>query len=177
MSLDASLSLPSVRRSRQRRTATTTPGAHRSYELAHRILSFAGALLIPIGIVVIIFGWYGAARTVYQADQMTYLVSGGVLGLGITFAGGFLYFGAWLARMAADQRDADGQLGDTLLALADAVSRIAADPGGAAVALVTVGRSTVVHRSDCQLVAGRSDAQPVREPLAEHMRCRLCGEG
>lgn len=176
MSLDASLSLPSVRRPRPPSTAART-GTHRSYELVHRILSFGGALLIPIGIVVIVFGWYGAARTVYQADQMTYLVSGGVLGLGITFAGGFLYFGAWLARMAADQHESDAQLGDTLLALADAVSRIAAEPGDAGVVLVTVGRSTVVHRSDCQLVAGRSEVQPVREPLAEHTRCRLCGDG
>ena len=69
------------------------------------MLFWAGAVLLPLGLVVIVLGWYGAANTPYQYDQLSYLVSGGLLGLGLTFCGGFLYFGAWLARIAADGRE------------------------------------------------------------------------
>lgn len=91
-------------------------------QLLHLVLFVAGAVLLPAGLVVIGLGWYGVAHTPYQYDQMSYLISGGILGLGITFVGGFLYFGAWLARVAADQKDAAKRLSDTLLLLADAVS-------------------------------------------------------
>src|SRR5690242_5258054 len=69
------------------------------------VLFIAGAVMLPLGLVVIILGWYGASNTPYQYDQLSYLVSGGLFGLGLTFCGGFLYFGAWLARIAADQKE------------------------------------------------------------------------
>jgi hypothetical protein len=72
----------------------------------HAALFVAGGVLLPAGLILIGFGWHGAANTPYAYDQMTYLISGGILGLGITFAGGFLYFGAWLARAAAEQAKA-----------------------------------------------------------------------
>ena len=87
------------------------------------VLFWAGASLLPLGLVVIILGWYGAANTPYQYDQLSYLVSGGLLGLGLTFVGGFLYFGAWLARIADDGRESSRRLADTLLVLADVTSR------------------------------------------------------
>ena len=65
------------------------------------VLFVAGAVLLPGGLVVIGLGWYGTAHTPYEYDQNAYLISGGILGLGITFVGGFLYFGSWLARLAA----------------------------------------------------------------------------
>jgi hypothetical protein len=88
-----------VSRLARSRTDTCSSGAPVVENLA------AGAILLPVGLVVIILGWYGAANTPYQYDQLSYLVSGGLLGLGLTFCGGFLYFGAWLARIAADNRE------------------------------------------------------------------------
>jgi hypothetical protein len=137
--------------------------------------------------VIIVLGAYGAARTAFLYDQMTYIISGGLLGLGLTFAGGFLYFGAWLARiaqdnressrqMAEDQQASDQRLSDALLLLADTVSRSA---GGADVAprtlLVTAGDGKTVHRRDCSLIADRTDLRPAGAD-AEHLnRCRICG--
>jgi hypothetical protein len=72
----------------------------------HAALFAAGAVMLPAGLILIGFGWHGAANTPYAYDQMTYLISGGILGLGITFAGGFLYFGAWLAKASAEQAKA-----------------------------------------------------------------------
>jgi hypothetical protein len=170
-------------------------------QLLHLVLFVAGAVLLPAGLVVIGLGWYGAAHTPYQYDQMSYLISGGILGLGITFVGGFLYFGAWLARVAADQKDAAKRLSDTLLLLADAVSHANAtaamahagvpaatapataaplpppppsalrDPGSV---LVVAGNGSTVHRADCDLIADRDDLRPAGPDAPGLTACRLC---
>src|SRR5512134_3936835 len=98
----AGTSLP---RASARTSSGAAPLKDNHAQLLQIVLFWAGAILLPLGLVVIVLGWYGAANTPYQYDQLSYLVSGGLLGLGLTFAGGFLYFGAWLARIAADQRD------------------------------------------------------------------------
>lgn len=144
--------------------------------LLQTVLFWAGAILMPLGIVAIILGYYGAANTPYQYEQFSYLVSGGLLGLGLTFLGGFLYFGAWLARIAADGRESSKRLADTLLVLADVTSRAASlnDQGVDTAALpVTTGAGTTVHRRDCALIAHREDLQPAadRPGLTP---CRVC---
>ncbi|MBZ5734611.1 hypothetical protein K8Z61_08880 [Nocardioides sp. TRM66260-LWL] len=140
------------------------------------VLFWAGAILLPLGLVVIVLGWYGAANTAYQYDQLSYLVSGGLLGLGLTFAGGFLYFGAWLARIAEDGRESSKRLADTLLVLADITSRSAAlgEQGVDAGALrVVAGDNQTVHRRDCALIAHRQDLHPAGEGLGL-VECRVC---
>ena len=87
------------------------PLKNNHYQLLQLVLFWAGAILLPLGLVVIVLGWYGAANTPYQYDQLSYLVSGGLLGLGLTFIGGFLYFGAWLARIADDGRESSRAAG------------------------------------------------------------------
>jgi len=57
-----------------------------------------GALLIPIGLVLIFLAWLGASDTVFVDEQMSYLISGGLLGLALVMTGGFLYLRYWLAR-------------------------------------------------------------------------------
>ena len=161
------------------RTSSTgaAPLAGDHYRLLQVVLFWAGAVLLPLGLVVIVLGWYGAANTPYQYDQLSYLVSGGLLGLGLTFTGGFLYFGAWLARIASDQRESAKRLSDTLLLLADVTSRSAsARDGGADVSAipVTAGTGTTIHRRDCALVAGRDDLAPVGEDNAHLTPCRVC---
>ena len=175
-----------------------------SAQLLHLVLFFAGAILLPGGLIVIGLGWYGIAHTPYTYNQNAYLVSGGILGLGITFVGGFLYFGSWLARIAADQKETQGQLAETLLLLADAVSHntamaasavdvasaapapvqasaVAARPApaparsrDAGAVLVVAGRGKTVHRADCDLIAGRDDLRPAGPDIADLVPCRLC---
>lgn len=154
-------------------------------QMLQTVLFIGGAVMLPLGLVVIILGWYGASNTPYQYDQLSYLVSGGLLGLGLTFCGGFLYFGAWLARIAADQKESQKRLADSLLVLADVVSHSAAgsrpdqvvtpaaqrDPG--AVLVTTLGGSTV-HRADCALISGREDIAPAGADAATMAPCRVC---
>jgi len=143
-------------------------------------LFVAGAVLLPVGIIVICLGWYGIANTPYMYNQLVYIVSGGMLGLGITFVGGFLYFAAWIARVGADLKDSDKRLSDTLLVLADSISHASAGASAppasqrhAGSVLVVAGTSTVVHRADCPLIEGRSDIHPAG-PAAGLTACRLC---
>ncbi len=168
------------------RQVPTTSGAapirDNGYRTLQVVLFVAGAVLLPLGLVVIILGWYGAANTPYEYDQMSYLVSGGLLGLGLTFCGGFLYFGAWLARLAADQKESSRRLADTLLILADVTSRSAAgapapapaatrDPGAVP---VIAGSGTTVHRADCSLIQHRDDLRPAGPDAPGMTQCRLC---
>lgn len=74
------------------------------------VLLIAGALLLPIGIIVIIVGWYGSAHTFHTYEQNDYLISGGLLGLGLVFIGGFLYFGYWMTRQIRTSTTANQQL-------------------------------------------------------------------
>lgn len=153
------------------------PLRNNSAELLQTILFWAGAILLPTGLVVIVLGWYGAANTPYEYDQLSYLVSGGLLGLGLTFVGGFLYFGAWLARLAADARQSNKRLADTLLVLADVTSRNSAlDQQGRDIGAipVTAGTGTTMHRRDCSLIQHRDDLQPVGEDNAHLTMCRVC---
>lgn len=175
----------------------------------HQVLFIAGAVLLPGGLIVIGLGWYGVANTPYEYNQNAYIVSGGILGLGITFAGGFLYFGSWLARIAADQRESADKLSETLLLLADAaaqgrlatgeatsveapavapsvsaatsatatITRPAPTPArakDAGATLVVAGRGKTVHRSDCDLIAGREDLKPAGADTTDLIPCRLC---
>jgi hypothetical protein len=168
-------------------------------QLLQLVLFVAGAVLLPGGLVVIGLGWYGVAHTPYVYNQNAYLISGGILGLGITLVGGFLYFGSWLARLALDQKESQQQLADALAKLADAVtaSNAAVDiaPAAAATAtakraarkataparvkdagatLVVAGNGTTLHRADCDLIAGREDLVAAPADTSGLTPCRLC---
>jgi hypothetical protein len=140
----------------------------------------AGAVLMPLGLLAIGLGWYGTAHAKYDYDQRTYLISGGILGLGLTFVGGFLYFGAWLARMVQDQREGQRQIADTLGLIANLMSQQGTATGygaGSAVdgaELVLAGDGNTIHRRDCPLIASRTDLHPATGREAGTNTCRVC---
>ena len=99
-------------------TAVRTTEAER---LMQQGLGLAGSLLMPLGLIAIGLGWYGASHTPYSFEQVSYVISGGVLGLAMTTLGGFLFFGSWLARIAHQQRQQTELLAGELGRLAEAV--------------------------------------------------------
>ncbi|WP_020525618.1 hypothetical protein [Catelliglobosispora koreensis] len=70
-----------------------------------QILTIVGGFLMPLGLAVIGIGWYGTAHTGYVFEQIPYMVSGGLLGLGLTFSGALIFFSSWLARLVQLQRE------------------------------------------------------------------------
>jgi hypothetical protein len=157
-----------------------TPVREPWYRNVQLILFTVGALLMPAGILAIFLGWYGVAHTKYQYDQLPYVVSGGLIGLALVFIGGFLYFGAWLSRIANEQRENSRQLADSMLALADVIAQQrqgaapAGAPGTADASLVLAGAGSTLHRRDCPLIAHRDDLRPATGDLAKYASCRVC---
>jgi hypothetical protein len=165
---------PAVRE--PRRTATTAAQRWRNVQL---VLFTVGAILMPLGIIAIFLGWYGTAHTKYQYDQLPYVVSGGLLGLGLIFLGGFLYFGAWLARIGNEQRESSRQLADTMLLVADLIAKqsapaSSAGTNGNGAALVLAGAGSTVHRRDCPLITHRDDLRPLTGNETDLGTCRVC---
>jgi hypothetical protein len=176
----SSIAVPRRPQTAQARVVNPVAVRDQRYRTLQLVLFAAGAVLMPMGILVIGLGWYGTAHSHYDYDQRTYLISGGVLGLGLTFLGGFLYFGAWLAKVAADQRDSSRQLADTILILADMVSRQGSgsplDTGAADAGAVPVfaGEGTTVHRRDCALIGHRDDLRVMTGTEVNPTTCRVC---
>ena len=142
---------------------------------AQMILLIAGSVLIPLGVLAIILGWYGASHTPYQFEQTPYIISGGILGLGLIVAGGFLYFGAWMVRAAAGQRRDTDRLLDALEAMSQLIPAGATSRPINAPALVTTRTGSLVHRPDCAIVAGRDDLKSVSAAQAADLKpCRMC---
>src|SRR5437762_13654937 len=71
---------------------------------ADRWVLIAGAIMVPLGIALIILGWYGAAHKALIIQQFPYLISGGILGLGLMLTGGLAYFGYWVTRLVQENR-------------------------------------------------------------------------
>lgn len=75
------------------------------FNLGERWLFALGGALVVAGFVAVIIGWVGASQTVLVAGQIPYLISGGLIGLGLIFVGAFLYFGHWLAVLVRESRE------------------------------------------------------------------------
>lgn len=84
------------------------------FNLGERWLFGLGGALMVAGFVAVIIGWVGASRTILVAGQIPYLISGGLIGLGLIFIGGFLYFGHWVAVLVRESRERGAEDRDDL---------------------------------------------------------------
>jgi multisubunit Na+/H+ antiporter MnhG subunit len=156
--------------------------------LNERLLMVLGGIVAPIGVIVVLLGWWGAARTPNLYEQIPYLISGGLFGLALVFLGAFFYFAHWMTEVVKEQRVQTAAVTEALARLeatmgsgsnghAAAAPRAAAgDPAGGgaeAAGLVATGRGTMAHRPDCVVVAGKRGLRPVSagDGLAP---CKLC---
>ncbi|MBV8159963.1 MAG: hypothetical protein JO265_03470 [Acidimicrobiia bacterium] len=148
-----------------------------------RWLAVAGGVLMPLGVILVIIGWYGAAHTSRLFEEIPYLISGGLLGIVLSTIGAALYFGYWLTRIVATER----QVVDVLARVEATVEAANAGPGGATAdaasgradapgALVATRTGTMFHRPDCPVVADRpaGELRSVRLPAAGLAPCKLC---
>lgn len=142
-----------------------------------RTMSVVAAVLLPLGLLVILLGWYGAAHTPYLFEQVPYLISGGLLGLGLVTGAGLLYFGGWVAKSAAAQQRAAEETLALLREIRDglgAAPRAAAAGANGHLGFVATARGSMWHRPDCAVVAGRKDLHEVGPDGDGLQPCSLC---
>jgi hypothetical protein len=144
-----------------------------------RLMLVAGGILMPLGIVLILFGWAGASRTPLPFEQTDYLISGGILGLGLTFVGGFLYFGYWQTVRINESRAQTRQLANALARVESLLAGGATvDDRGRAVPAakryVATPTGSIFHLPDCAAVADRSDLREVKPARTTLKPCRIC---
>lgn len=142
----------------------------RTFKVTDRTLLVVGGILAPIGLLVIIIGWWGAAHSPFLFQQVPYLISGGLLGLALVILGSFLYFGYWLTQVVKEQRHQAATIVDAIerleraSALRDpirhnghgpviAAATPPADAAGAAPATASPTAAVAGHAADGTVVA------------------------
>lgn len=158
-----------------------------------RYLFIAACVLVPLGLGLVLLGWYGSAHTPYQFEQLPYVISGGLLGTALAVLGGLAYFAHWMTRVVNDQRAQTERIVSALEQLATS-NGAAAIASGVAAAAPTAARSsrarasrsngggafvatptgTMFHRPDCVVVANRPKVRKVSADAKGFEACKLC---
>lgn len=162
---------------RQERLSQRVSGLRGRVHLGDRWLLVVGGLLLPLGLMLVLLGWEGASNTVFVWEQLPYLISGGLLGLALVFAGGFLYFAYWLTLLVRENREGRVQLAAVLTRverlLEDGAAPRTARTAPAA-SLVATRTGTMFHRADCVAVDGKADLRSVTADQKGLTPCKLC---
>ena len=148
-------------------------------------LAIAGGVLMPLGVILVFIGWYGAAHTTRLFEEIPYLISGGMLGIVLSAIGAALYFGYWLTRLVAGERQTIEILARIEAKLDGAAiegngARLSGGAAGSGTAaagtLVATRTGTMFHRPDCAVVADRpqSELRTVKLPATGMAPCKLC---
>ena len=60
------------------------------------ILLIVSAVLVTLGLSLILVAWRGTSRSIHVEEQISYVVSGGILGATLAIVGAFCLFSHWL---------------------------------------------------------------------------------
>jgi hypothetical protein len=151
-------------------------------------LMVLGGIIAPLGLVIVLLGWYGAAHSPFLFQQVPYLISGLGLGLGLVFLGSFFYFAHWITELVKEGRAQSAAMVEAIARLEETVKqqagadRLAAAPdtgvdafmpNGATADLVATSKGTMAHRPDCVVVAGKPGLRRVSAD-DDLESCKLC---
>ncbi|MCU1448933.1 MAG: hypothetical protein JWP02_1103 [Acidimicrobiales bacterium] len=145
-----------------------------------RWLAVAGGVLMPLGVVLVLAGWYGASHTTRLFEEIPYLISGGMLGIVLSAIGAALYFGYWLTRLVAGDRQIVEVLARIEARLDASESNgsggSTAAAGAVGAAFVATRTGTMFHRPQCPVVADRPDKElrRITLPASGMSPCKLC---
>lgn len=150
-------------------------------------LMVLGGVLAPLGLIAVLLGWFGASHTPNSFEQIPYLISGGLLGLGFVFLGGFLYFTHWVTVLVRESRAQSDRAIETLERIESLLARsgaVAGAPAGAPATemaaatgddvLYATPNGSMLHRRDCPVIANRDNALVVDRDAPGYTRCRIC---
>ena len=168
---------------RQERLASNVKGLRiprTTFSFSDRWMLVVGGTLLPLGVVLVLLGWYGASHTVLLFEQIPYLISGGLLGLALVMGGGFVYFAYWMTLMVRETRTEREDMQAVLLRIEDLLqagvqpqARRAA-VGTVSAELVATKTGTMMHRPDCVAVDGRDNLRSVSPDAPGLTPCKLC---
>jgi len=137
----------------------------------------AGVTLVVAGAIALFLAWNGAAGVDHVEGQLPYLISGGLIGLGLIGAG------LTVVNVQARRQDSTEVLA-RLDEISEALHHMASTTGVSAAVLtavpavgMVVAGKTTYHLPTCHVVAGKDDLQPMtpNEAGARGLtRCRIC---
>jgi hypothetical protein len=142
-----------------------------------RWMLIIGGVLMPLGVLLIILGWVGASHTPLPFEQTPYLISGGILGLALVVAGGFVYFAYWQTIRVRESREQTEAVTAALARLESLLASGASTTGataGVTAGFVATPNGSIFHRPDCTVVAGRTDLTSVNPAKTKLEPCRIC---
>jgi hypothetical protein len=167
-----------------------------TYDVRNSWQVVVGSLLIPLGVVLILLAWNGAAHAKVEQQQIPYLISGGFIGLGCMIVGGLFYWGHWLYRVFDQQdlhhKEQQEMMRELLRALGSPTRGAAGNgavvggpadwppPSEGATAVderfYATTSGTVYHRADCPVIAHHPTDLRVlgRDGLAGLRPCQIC---
>jgi hypothetical protein len=146
---------------------------------AARVLLVVGSIAAPLGLVLIFLGWLGASHTANLYEQIPYSISGGMLGLGLVFSGGFAYFAYWMTQLVRATRRDTAETRAVLERIEDLLSG-GADTSSMVADLVpertfvATAKGGLYHRPECASVAGRGGLKPVDPSTTKLKPCKIC---
>jgi hypothetical protein len=138
-----------------------------------RLLS--AVVLLALGVVLVMLGWYGAAHTNVLSEQIPYLISGGLLGLGLIIVAGIL------AASAAGERETRAfrrEMAEAWARMAQSSNgaRRAPDAADAAQVVFVLSGGRSFHVAGCPLLEGKDGVtQTTRAQASSLAPCKLCG--
>ena len=152
-----------------------------------KIMSVLAAIFLPVGVALVLLGWWGAAHTPFVFEQIPYLISGGLLGAALLTAGGLIYVGSWMSKLAEVQREEGEKTRDMISGLRDDLRMLphamGSMDGGSSngrsifappLGLVATRSGTMYHVEGCSVVAGRTDLREVSGDEEGLKPCKLC---
>lgn len=143
-----------------------------------RLLLVVGGVLLPLGLLLVLIAWFGTSGTPLVFEQVPYVVSGGLLGLGLVVTGGFVYFSYWQTLLVRDGRASQAHLSELTAAVLRIEALLAASQQGPAGAradrFVMTAKGTMLHRPDCPSVVGSSSVREVASDTPGLTACGMC---
>lgn len=114
---------------RLREGAVELASSSRGFWRQPQFLLWLSATLMLLGLAAILLGWAGASRSILMEEQVPYLISGGLLGVALSFIGAITLLAQWVLVLVREQRSREAarrrdheQLIERLDALTNAVS-------------------------------------------------------
>lgn len=92
------------RDARLREGAGDLASTSRSFWRQPQFLLWLSATLMLLGLAAILLGWLGASQSILLEEQMPYLISGGLLGVALSFIGAITLLAQWVLVLVREQR-------------------------------------------------------------------------